>query len=760
MRSTIMAFAIATFIAVTGTAQAGGNGNLSNNYSFKAGHGRVPWLMVYDHGDYVARDFNGDNTLDVMGLPSTHGSHKVLNEVSWHRGFAFLSAGGGKYKFVRTGARINNTATEWVGDYIAKGPIVVGNGPGGGPSDSQNGGGNAVTEPHPGCMAQCGVNRALIFNGLNTVLGPRFPWHGSTLADINKDGKLDLIAFSAGTTIYLGGNGPGGFLPGPYGRHTGNGEYVDLGAWSGNTGAFSGTFIDLDGDGYPEMITGSGAYYSNRSKKPVGSVTVWKNNGGKSFTPYQEFMRPTVNGTRAMWVNDGDVLVYGACGDRCTENNSISVYSNSGGKLHLKQHFNITSDRGKRGHPPRLVDVNGDGKKDLVVIHYDSTVAEQYRGIWLNNGNGTFSQLGTPLFNGVQKAGMKGVVIPTKANGDNRIDWIVVYQDGTFGTLLAPGGGNGGGNGGGGGNSNGGAYSEYVRGNGDLFAAYNNNSMGMSMEEWGRWHWNAYGKNEPNRKAKPNTTSNRIPRIRVDDIISGHPAEGGDRFWQLSFVKDKLNIMSNSIINTNTMFSFNNVQMFDVYKIDENKAFTFGAIPADEYGNVESVVIGMAFGDTRIAIATDDTMLGWDPGQSLLNIANTKTRYFNISRSKSIGDWNLNANMTYANAQGEGSYGYVKDVDTFHAFGFGADANYVIDNENSLNFSVTQPLRIESGALHFDGVIADMTPYGREIDYTMSYTTIVSKSSTFNLQLSYASDYNHYRSEDNAKVMAVYKGTW
>jgi len=42
----------------------------------------------------------------------------------------------------------------------------------------------------------------------------------------------------------------------------------------------------------------------------------------------------------------------------------------------------------------------------------------------------------------------------------------------------------------------------------------------------------------------------------------------------------------------------------------------------------------------------------------------------------------------------------------------------------------------------------------------MSYTTAVSKASTFNLQLSYASDYNHYRGKDNARVMALYKRTW
>ena len=116
--------------------------------------------------------------------------------------------------------------------------------------------------------------------------------------------------------------------------------------------------------------------------------------------------------------------------------------------------------------------------------------------------------------------------------------------------------------------------------------------------------------------------------------------------------------------------------------------------------------------------------------------------------------------MTYALAQGNAGYGYVKDVEDFHAMGFGVNANYAIDEDSAVKFSVSQPLRIERGALHFDGIIADMTPDGREIDYTMSYTTAVNKSSTFDLQLSYASDYNHYRSEDNAKIMAIYKGTW
>ena len=171
----------------------------------------------------------------------------------------------------------------------------------------------------------------------------------------------------------------------------------------------------------------------------------------------------------------------------------------------------------------------------------------------------------------------------------------------------------------------------------------------------------------------------------------------------------------------------------------------------------------MSFGATDIAIATDNTLFGWTPGQSLLNISDTKSRYVNIRRSKTIDDWILSGNMTYGLAQGDAGYGYIKGMDDFHAMGFGVDANYVIDEDSAVKFSVSQPLRIERGALHFDvagNVIADMTPTGREIDYTMSYTTAASETSTFNLQLSYASDYNHYRGKDNARVMAMYKGTW
>jgi|SaaInlV_165m_DNA_1040744.scaffolds.fasta_scaffold00006_29 hypothetical protein len=694
MKKYFMAIGIA--LAMVGSSANAGS--LSSSYSFKAGHGTVPWLMVSDHDNFLARDYNGDGRLDVMGMPSTHGAQKALNGIAWNRGIAFLSNPDGSYTFTRTGAMIGNTASEYSGDYIAKGPIILGNGPGGGVSKDSFGGGSSVTEPHPGCGAQCGVYRALIFNGLNTALGPRFNWHNSAIADVNKDGKLDLIGFSAGTVIYYG------LKPGGYGRHPGNGEYVDLGGYVANDGAFAGTFKDLDGDGYPEMIVASGAYFSAHNGRPVGSVTVYKNNGGTNFTPMQNIMRPVRNGVRAMYHNQGDIIMHSECGDRCGETNSIDVYATNGGGLHLKQHFRITSASGKRGHPPALVDVNGDGKKDLVVYHYQNYaggVGSSHGGIWLNNGNGTFKQLGTPIFAGIPKAGTQGHLLPTHANGDKRIDWIVVYKDGTFGTLISPGSGG---------------------------------STGNVTDK----------------------TKDK-PKVKVDDHLIR-----GDRFWQLSFVKDQLSVMNHSIINSNSVgFSFDDTTMFKGIEFGKDMSLNFGIGQPDEYGQIEDFVAGMSFGATDITVATDNTLLGWAPGQSLLNVSDTKSRYINIRRSKSIKDWTLAGNMTYALAQGDAGYGYVKGMDDFHAMGFGVSADYVIDEDSAVKFGVSQPLRIERGALHFNDVIADMTPDGREIDYTMSYTTTVgSTSSTINLQLSYASDYNHYRNEGNAKIMAVYKGTW
>ena len=680
MKKYIMAIGIAAAISMLGAAgtPAKANGTLSSSYHFKQGHGKVSWRNTYEHNNYVARDWNGDGRTDVLSLGSVYTAGG--GAFAPH---AFISNGDGSYRVQNVGGAIHTMTTEYDGDYFS-GPIIVGNGA---PNSTQ-----AHTALNCGGM-HCGP-----------ASGARAVWHGSTTADVDKDGRLDLIAFNSGTTIFSN------FQPGAWGFHNGNGHTQHLGKYGGmNTGAFDGVFMDLDGDGYPEMITGSywnvTAHAQAGGAVPNGGITVWKNNSGKGFSVKQQLAGgPGRTGVRSMIKNGGDIIVYSECGDNCTRNSRIRVYGRSGSGIALKQSFSIDgSGPYDKGFVPRLVDVNGDGRRDLVVYEYGTPVGQAHRVIYLNNGNGTFRKLGTRIFAGVPKAGMKGVVIPTKANGDNRMDWIIVYQDGSFGTLMAPGGSSG--------------------------------SITVTV-------------NDITGNKKNNTTER-------EDVIRA------DRFWQLSFVRDQLSVMNNSIINSNNVgFSFNDATMFKAFEFGKDNSFNFGIGKPDEYGQVEDFVAGMSFGATDIAVATDNTLLGWAPGQSLLNMSNLESRYVNIRRSKSIKDWTLSGNMTYALAQGDAGYGYVKGMDDFHAMGFGVSADYAIDEDSAVKFGVSQPLRIERGALHFDGVTADMTPNGREIDYTMSYTTAVSKSSVFDLQLSYASDYNHYRGEDNAKIMAVYKGTW
>ena len=151
----------------------------------------------------------------------------------------------------------------------------------------------------------------------------------------------------------------------------------------------------------------------------------------------------------------------------------------------------------KRTSTPRLLDINGDGHKDLFVNHYDNyggSVGTQHGGIWLNNGNGTFSRLKTPIFARIPKAHLKGMLAPVHANGDGRLDWIVIYQDGTFGTLLASGGGSMSSTTAGSGVA-GAAFAGYVEAYGDLLAVYSAGT-GQSKANWGKRHYCAYGLGE------------------------------------------------------------------------------------------------------------------------------------------------------------------------------------------------------------------------------------------------------------------------
>ena len=560
------------FALLAGLISATLSAQLSSRYVFVAGHGQVSWPHTYDHNNYVARDWNRDGRHDVLSLTSAYSWNRDHSQVPLVQPHVFLSNADGSYTHSWvSGVPIRALTTEWYGDYFSKRKIIVGHG-------------NPFIDE---------VLQPLNCTGLACVpFGPRAAMHHAITDDIDKDGKLDLITFKAGTSIFSN------FQPGAWGNHPGNGKPQNLGVWSGNTGAFTGTFIDLDGDGYPEMITGSYKHVSNHQLHgpggggavPNGGITVWKNHRGRNFTVMQKLPGgPGPFGGRLMLKNGNDLILYGECGDDCAQNSYIKVYSRAGGKLHLKQVFNVGAVVGtySKGHPPRLLDINGDGHKDLFVNHYNNyggAVGTQHGGIWLNNGNGTFTRLKTPIFARIPKAHLKGMLAPVHANGDGRLDWIVIYQDGTFGTLLASGGGSvaSAASGSGVAATN---FAGYVEAYRDLSVAYSAGSS-QNKANWGKSHYCTYGLREgrtyPGLSAANCLTSisNSAGKVNsTGDSGDGPVEERAMRFlplvnWQLGFVGAEINQLADTLTNNNDLLSFNQIQMTDLLSLNLDSAIT------------------------------------------------------------------------------------------------------------------------------------------------------------------------------------------
>jgi|GEM_PF-2856756 len=474
---------------------------------------------------------------------------------------------------------------------------------------------------------------------------------------------------------------------------------------------------------------------------------------------------------RLILKNGNDLILYGECGDDCAQNSYIKVYSRGGGKLHLKQVFNIGAVVGthSKGHPPRLLDINGDGHKDLFVNHYDNyggSVGTQHGGIWLNNGNGTFSRLTTPIFARIPKAHLKGMLAPVHANGDGRLDWIVIYQDGTFGTLLASGGGSVSSATSGSGVAAA-AFADYVEAYGDLSAAYSAGA-GQNKANWGKSHYCTYGLSE-GRSYTSLSAASCLASISNGTSNAASAGDSGEdvvhdramRFlplsnWQLGFVDVEINHLADALTNNTDLLSFNQIQMTDLLGLNPDSAITLG-FRAEDDESMHHPAYGLRYGDTHLSFMTDSSLLGLHPA-GLLHVKSPKTRYLGIRHSKTRGNWTTDGQITYGYAKGRGSYGYVRGVRDIHAMGFNIATRYRLNPDQQLLFSVSQPMRIERGGLVFDGVIGDLVPTGRQTDLTLGFTHQLNQDSTLRTAFTYTTDRKHYQGLHDTHVMLTYSG--
>lgn len=178
-------------------------------------------------------------------------------------------------------------------------------------------------------------------------------------ADVNLDGKLDLIAIGVSTTLVLTNYNFGSF-----------GSNATI-----NAGGYCAVTFDLNNDGKPDLLIGGNS-----------SVVIFTNNGSGRFGWNAALTMPgPVISMAVADVNfDGrpDLIVpnYNYA--------SLTVFTNNGNGLLVS---NATYAVGNYPRSVAAADINGDGKVDLIAANYgDATLT-----ILTNNGIGIFGSNAT-----------------------------------------------------------------------------------------------------------------------------------------------------------------------------------------------------------------------------------------------------------------------------------------------------------------------------------------------------------------------------
>ena len=405
-----------------GVLLGNGDGSFQPVVNYYSGGGQT-------YGVAIA-DLNGDGKPDLLVANASVGKGSGGNDNALG---VLLGNGDGTFQH----------ATSYATGAIGGFSVVVADMNGDGKADA------VMSEQYPGPNGPAAVG-VMLGNGDGSFRAPVIyaseTYADNTIAavDVNGDGKLDMVIAArgisctgcvGGVSVMLG-NGNGTFQsPVAYGTGTSNPTY-------------SVAVADLNGDGKPDIVAASSCI-SNISC--VSSAAVLLNNGDGTFKPAVNY--PT-NGQAARSVTIGDVngdgkpdiVVANSCasGDSYCTSGTLGVLLGNGDGT-----FRPVVTYATGGQYPTSVavgDLNKDGRPDIVVSNYQTTSSDYTGrlGVLLGNGDGTFQPAITYLSGGV---GDNSVAI-VDLDADGKLDLVAVNQgattglsNGTVGVLLGNGDG-------------------------------------------------------------------------------------------------------------------------------------------------------------------------------------------------------------------------------------------------------------------------------------------------------------------------------
>jgi hypothetical protein len=227
-----------------------------------------------------------------------------------------------------------------------------------------------------------------------------------TTGDVNGDGQTDVIVVSGHRVGILLGNGDGTFQP------------VANFSTGGRT-ARAVTVADVNGDGRPDLLIANSC---KDERCGTGSLTVLAGNGDGTFKRAVSY---DLGVKDAYAVSVADVNRDGKPDVVVASSGQIAVLLGNGDGV-----FHPAKSYGANAHAMAVGDVNGDGKADVVWgACGDEACAERWAGVLLGKGDATFESAANMAVKGAAKTATEAMASDSVAmvdvNGDGKLDLVV-----------------------------------------------------------------------------------------------------------------------------------------------------------------------------------------------------------------------------------------------------------------------------------------------------------------------------------------------